>query len=243
MIVTFDTNLTYQLPFPLSQNDTIRLPFAPITYTESPTFNLDITVNWGDGTTDVYNTNPVNFPADAPQHTYATPGTYDVIITPNGRGIEGWSYTASQTDAKTLGSPKLTDIKQWGDMVFGVPSGSLNAGFNGSRYWYECLNLGPIDAVDTPMIVGEIVRSPQVNWGSSRSFNLGLPKDQNITRLNDWDLRSLKRLDGLFRYCDTFNGNVENWYMPNMERMWQCFDFTDFQGDVSKWNTDNLGEI
>ena len=50
----------------------------------------------------------------------------------------------------------------------------------------------------------------------SRSFNLGLPKDQNITRLNDWDLRSLKRLDGLFRYCDTFNGNVENWYMPNM---------------------------
>jgi len=243
MIVTFDTNLTYQLPFPLSQNDTIRLPFAPITYTESPTFNLDITVNWGDGTTDVYNTNPVNFPADAPQHTYATPGTYDVIITPNGRGIEGWSYTASQTDAKTLGSPKLTDIKQWGDMVFGVPSGSLNAGFNGSRYWYECLNLGPIDAVDTPMIVGEIVRAPQVNWGSSRSFNLGLPKDQNITRLNDWDLRSLKRLDGLFRYCDTFNGNVENWYMPNMERMWQCFDFTDFQGDVSKWNTDNLGEM
>jgi len=243
MIVTFDTNLTYQLPFPLSQNDTIRLPFAPITYTESPTFNLDITVNWGDGTTDVYNTNPVNFPADAPQHTYATPGTYDVIITPNGRGIEGWSYTASQTDAKTLGSPKLTDIKQWGDMVFGVPAGSLNQGFNATRYWYECLNLGPIDAVDTPMIVGEIVRSPQVNWGSSRSFNLGLPKDQNITRLNDWDLRSLKRLDGLFRYCDTFNGNVENWYMPNMERMWQCFDFTDFQGDVSKWNTDNLGEM
>ena len=243
MIVTFDTNLTYQLPFPLSQNDTIRLPFAPITYTESPTFNLDITVNWGDGTTDVYNTNPVNFPADAPQHTYATPGTYDVIITPNGRGIEGWSYTASQTDAKTLGSPKLTDIKQWGDMVFGVPSGSLNAGFNGSRYWYECLNLGPIDAVDTPMIVGEIVQSPQSNWGSRRSFELGLPKDQNITRLNDWDLRSLKRLDGLFRYCDTFNGNVENWYMPNMERMWQCFDFTDFQGDVSKWNTDNLGEM
>jgi len=243
MIVTFDTNLTYSLPFPLNQNDTIRLPFAPITYTESPTFNLDITVNWGDGTTDVYNTNPVNFPADAPQHTYATPGTYDVIITPNGRGIEGWSYTANQNDAKTLGSPKLTDIKQWGDMVFGLPSGSLNGGFNGSRYWFECLNLGPIDAVDTPMIVGEIVQSPQINWGSRRNVDLGLPKDQNITRLNDWDLRSLKRLDGLFRFCDTFNGDVSNWYMPNMERMWQAFDDTDFQGDVSKWNTDNLGEM
>tara|TARA_R100001591_G_scaffold52869_2_gene62980 strand:+ start:22016 stop:25087 length:3072 start_codon:yes stop_codon:yes gene_type:complete len=241
MIVTFDTTLTQGLPSPINAPNVIRLPFAPITYTETPNFNLDITVNWGDGTTDVYNTNPVNFPADVPMHVYATPGTYDVIITPNGRGIEGWSFTANQTNAKTIGSTKLIEIKQWGDMVFGVPSGSPNAGFNATRYWYECINLGPINAPDTPMIVGNIVRSPQINWGFSRSFNLGLPKDQNIARLNDWDLRTLVRFEGLFRFCDTFNGNVENWYTPNMERMTAMFDDTDFQGDVSKWNTDNLG--
>ena len=245
MIVTYNTTLTQQSSFPINQNDTIRLPFAPATYTENSSYNLDITVNWGDGTTDVYNTNPVNFPADVPEHTYTTPGTYDVIITPNGRGIEGWSFTSSQTDAKQMASVKLTEIKQWGDMVFGcpptVPIG--NSGFQGSRYWYECLNLGPINAVDTPMIVNGYMRQPQINWGNRRNADLGLPIDQNVSRLNDWDMRSLITCEGLFNGCPTFNSNAADWYMPNMEKFSQVFTNTDFSGDVSKWNTDSFSNV
>jgi surface protein len=245
MIVTYNTTLTQQSSFPINQNDTIRLPFAPATYTENSSYNLDITVNWGDGTTDVYNTNPVNFPADVPEHTYTTPGTYDVIITPNGRGIEGWSFTSSQTDAKQMASVKLTEIKQWGDMVFGcpptVPIG--NSGFQGSRYWYECLNLGPINAVDTPMIVNGYMRQPQINWGNRRNADLGLPIDQNVSRLNDWDMRSLISCEGLFNGCPTFNSNAADWYMPNMEKFSQVFTETEFSGDVSKWNTDSFNNV
>ena len=243
MIVTYDTTLTQQSGSPVNAPNVIRLPFAPATYTENPSYNLDITVDWGDGTTDVYNTNPVNFPADVPIHVYATPGTYDVTITPNGRGIEGWSFTNNQTDARNMASVKLTEIKQWGDMVFGCPPASLigNSGNQGSRYWYECSNLGPINAVDTPMIVGQYVKQPQINWGARRNADLGLPKDQNISRLNDWDMRSLIRCEGMFRECNTFNGDVSNWYMPNMERLQFMFWNTDFQGDVSKWHTSNIG--
>jgi len=245
MIVTYNTTLTQQSSFPINQNDTIRLPFAPATYTENPSYNLDITVNWGDGTTDVYNTNPVNFPADVPEHTYTTPGTYDVIITPNGRGIEGWSFTASQTDAKQMASVKLTEIKQWGDMVFGCPPTTPigNSGFQGSRYWYECLNLGPINAVDTPMIVNGYMRQPQINWGNRRNTDLGLPIDQNVSRLNDWDMRSLISCEGLFNGCPTFNSNAADWYMPNMEKFSQVFTETEFSGDVSKWNTDSFNNV
>ena len=240
MIVTYNTTLTQQSSL---NNQTIRLPFAPATYTENPSYNLDITVDWGDGTTDVYNTNPVNFPADVPIHVYATPGTYDVTITPNGRGIEGWSFTNNQTDARNMASVKLIEIKQWGDMVFGCPPATLigNSGNQGSRYWYECMNLGPINAVDTPMIVGQYVQQPQVNWGARRNADLGLPTDQNISRLNDWDMRALIRCDAMFQECNTFNSDVSNWYMPNMERMQATFWNTNFQGDVSKWHTSNLG--
>ena len=241
MIVTYNTTLTQQSSL---NNQTIRLPFAPATYTENPSYNLDITVDWGDGTTDVYNTNPVNFPADVPEHVYATPGTYDVTITPNGRGIEGWSFTNNQTDARTMASVKLTEIKQWGDMVFGCPPNPVNinnSGNQGSRYWYECMNLGPINAVDTPMIVGQYVRQPQINWGARRNADLGLPRDENVSRLNDWDMRSLIRCEGMFRFCGTFNSDVSNWYMPNMERLELMFWGTDFQGDVSKWHTSNMG--
>jgi len=245
MIVTYDTTLTFGIPNPVNQNNVIRLPFAPKTYIENPSYNLDITVDWGDGTTDVYNTNPVNFPADVPIHTYATPGTYDVTITPNGRGIQGWSFTSSQNDAQEMASTKLTEIKQWGDMVYGCPPNPTNiqnSGSQGSRYWYECKNLGPINAPDTPMIVGQYARRPQVNWGSSRNNNLGLPRDNNIARINDWDLRPLIRFEGLFDGCPTFNGDVSNWYMPNVERMQSLFqDCTIFNSDVSRWNTDNLG--
>ena len=241
MIVTYNTTLTQQSSL---NNQTIRLPFAPATYTENPSYNLDITVDWGDGTTDVYNTNPVNFPADVPEHVYATPGTYDVTITPNGRGIEGWSFTSSQTDARSMASIKLTEIKQWGDMVFGCPPNPVNiqnSGNQGSKYWYECQNLGPINAVDTPMIVNGYVRNPQINWGGRRNADLGLPTDQNISRLNDWDMRALIRCDAMFQECNTFNSDVSNWYMPNMERMQATFWNTNFQGDVSKWHTSNLG--
>ena len=241
MIVTYNTTLTQQSSL---NNQTIRLPFAPATYTENPSYNLDITVDWGDGTTDVYNTNPVNFPADVPEHVYATPGTYDVTITPNGRGIEGWSFTSSQTDARSMASIKLTEIKQWGDMVFGCPPNPVNiqnSGNQGSKYWYECQNLGPINAVDTPMIVNGYVRNPQINWGARRNADLGLPTDQNISRLNDWDMRALIRCDAMFQECNTFNSDVSNWYMPNMERMQATFWNTNFQGDVSKWHTSNLG--
>ena len=243
MIVTYNTTLTQQSSNPINQNDVIRLPFAPATYTENPSYNLDITVNWGDGTTDVYNTNPVNFPADVPEHTYTTPGTYDVIITPNGRGIEGWSFTSSQQDARQMASIKLVEIKQWGDMVFGCPPNPVNvqnSGFQGSRYWYECQNLGPINAVDTPMIVNEYVRKPQINWGNRRNADLGLPTDQNVSRLNDWDMRTLIRCEGIFDGCPTFNSNVADWYMPNMVQLQRPFANTDFQGDVSKWHTSNM---
>ena len=246
MIVTFDTTLTQQSTNPINQNDTIRLPFAPATYTENPSYNLDITVNWGDGNIDVYNTNPVNFPADVPEHVYTTPGTYDIIITPNGRGIEGWSFSSNQTDARQMASIKLVEIKQWGDMVFGCPPNPVNiqnSGFQGSRYWYECQNLGPINAVDTPMIVNGYVRDPQINWGNRRNADLGLPTDQNVSRLNDWDMRNLIWCEGLFNSCITFNSNCADWYMPNMQQMGKTFSNTAFDGDVSKWNTDSFSNI
>jgi len=144
-----------------------------------------------------------------------------------------------------MASVKLTEIKQWGDMVFGcpptVPIG--NSGFQGSRYWYECLNLGPINAVDTPMIVNGYMRQPQINWGNRRNADLGLPIDQNVSRLNDWDMRSLISCEGLFNGCPTFNSNAADWYMPNMEKFSQVFTETEFSGDVSKWNTDSFNNV
>jgi len=237
MIVRFDTAL--QDNSGLSDTE-IRLPFAPVTYTENTQFNLDITVDWGDGNQDVYNTNPVNFPADVPLHQYQTPGVYEVTITPNTRGIEGWSYTASTGNAQQMTSWKLTDIIQWGDMLIGcnTNTGGVNAGFQGSRYWYECQNLGPINADDTPLITGNVMRQPQFNWGNRRAISGVGIKDQNISNLNNWDMRTMVRVENLFAGCPTFNSNVEDWYMPLAETLIFIFrDCDAFSGDVSKWNT------
>lgn len=228
----------------------VRLPFAPITYTEEPQFNLDITVDWGDGTSDVYNTNPVNFPADAPFHDYAATGgvgTYQITISPNGRGIEGWSFTATQNDAKQLGSTKLVNINQWGDMVIGCLLSNPNNGFNGSRYYYETYNLGAIIAPDAPIITGDVMRTPSVNWGQSRQSNLGLPADCNIPFIHLWDFRTMVQIESLFRFTTNFDGNVtrlDDWYTPNATQIKLIYSGLNAPGiDPSKWNTSSCESL
>ena len=221
-------------------NTQVRLPFSPVTYAECPQFNLNIEVDWGDGTTDTYNTNPVNFPADVPFHDYSSVGIYDITITPNNgavsRGIEGWSYTANQTDARIMASEKIIEIIQWGDCVFGSLV-SNNSGFQSSRYLLECLNLGRITAADTPLIVGEAMRTIGLNWGTSRASNGLGPRDCNIDNLNNWDMKSMLFTQGLFDFLSTFNSNCEDWYMPLNTNIEAMFRNTNFAGDVSKWNT------
>ena len=225
----------------------VRLPFSPVTYAEEPQFNLNIEVDWGDGTSNTYNTNPVNFPADVPEHTYVTPGTYDIRITPNkngaaSRGIEGWSYTASQSDAEIMGSKKLVSITQWGDMVMGSLVAN-NSGFQSSRYLVECTNLGRITAADTPLITGNAMRSMGINWGVERQSNgLGLA-DSNIDNLNNWDMKSMIILQAVFSNVTTFNSNVEDWYTPLVTDFSQVFGTTNFSGDISKWNTNSSDTI
>jgi surface protein len=249
MIIVMDTSII-QNPSTSLSNTQVRLPFAPITYTEEPQFNLDITVDWGDGTSDVYNTNPVNFPADVPFHDYSATGgvgTYQITISPNGRGIEGWSFTATQPDAENLASGKLVDIKQWGDMVIGCLLSNPNNGFNGSRYWYQTNNLGAIIAPDAPIITGDVMRTPSINWGSSRQFNLGLPQDCNIPFIHLWDFRTMVSISSLFRFTNNFDGNVtrlDDWYTPNATKLELIYDGVGGAGiDASKWNTSSCESL
>lgn len=249
MIVEMNTSII-QNPSTSLSNTQVRLPFAPVTYTEEPQFNLDVTVDWGDGTSDVYNTNPVNFPADVPFHDYANTGgvgTYTITISPNGRGIEGWSFTVNQNDAANLASGKLVNINQWGDMVMGCLISNPNAGFNGSRYLYQTNNLGAIIAPDAPIITGDVLRSWSSNWGGNRQSNLGLPADCNIPFIHLWDFRTMVRIEGLFRFTTNFDGSVtrlDDWYTPNAERIVQIYDGVNTAGiDPSKWNTTNVEEI
>jgi len=245
MIIEMDTSII-QNPSTSLSNTQVRLPFAPITYTEEPQFNLDITVDWGDGTSDVYNTNPVNFPADVPFHDYSATGgvgTYTITISPNGRGIEGWSFTASQNDAATMASGKLVNINQWGDMVIGCLLSNPNNGFNGTRYYYQTNNLGAIIAPDAPIITGDVMRTPSINWGGSRQSNLGLPADCNIPFIHLWDFRTMVEISSLFRFTTNFDGNVtrlDDWYTPNATSIRLIYDGVGGAGiDVSKWNTSN----
>lgn len=249
MIIEMNTAIVQNPSTPLS-NTEVRLPFAPITYTEEPQFNLDITVDWGDGTSDVYNTNPVNFPADVPFHDYANTGgvgTYTITISPNGRGIEGWSFTASQSDAANLASGKLVNINQWGDMVMGSLLSNPNNGFNSSRYYYETQNLGPIIAPDAPIITGDVMRTPSVNWGNSRQSNVGLPADCNIPFIHLWDFRTMVEIEGLFRFTTNLDGSItrlDDWYTPNATQLTQIYSNTNSSGiDPSKWNTTNCLSI
>ena len=83
--------------------------------------NMNITVNWGDGTKENFEQNLTNT-ANFPVHTYATAGVYDVQI---GGSLEYFGYNSGTVPTTSNGSKDyytftkyVSKIKSWGKLGY-----------------------------------------------------------------------------------------------------------------------------
>ena len=152
-----------------ANSEQIALP-----YTGTGTYSG--TIDWGDGNTDVND-------GTVTTHTYATAGTYTVIITGD---CIGWDVGNS-----IFGSTYWTSVVNWGQLQLGADNLGYNFAF--------CPNL------DLSSVQGTLDLTGVTNLDGLFYECFALTTINNI---NSWDTSAITTMNEMFTNCNSFNQSL-----------------------------------
>jgi len=153
-----------------ASSETIELPYSGGgSYTG--------TIDWGDG-----NTSASSYANRT--HTYATAGTYTVVI--DGTCL-GWNFGV------TLSGGNITSVIHWGQLQLGQDTGG---------YFGDCPNLDLSSVSDVLDLTGMSDLSYMFLFCTSLT---------NINRIGEWDTSGIVYMSGMFQGCDQINFNIGTW--------------------------------
>ncbi|MDY0102309.1 MAG: BspA family leucine-rich repeat surface protein [Lentimicrobium sp.] len=215
MVLQFNTNL--------SDGTTVALPLKGA---------VNVSVNWGDGTSNNYTT------AENHDHTYAAEGTYTVEI----------SGSLEQFGNGSTANPNL-------DKLIGVTSFG-NIGLT-SLYgaFKEAINL-----VQAPVSLPSSVTSISAMFSGCTSFNynIGSWNVSNVTNMrclfqmtpsfnqdiSNWDVSNVTNMCSMFAGCLLFNQDISSWEVSNVEDMSYMFvNCGLFNQNIGSWDVSNVANM
>ena len=188
MILVYDTSL--------GDGTSITLPLRG---------EVDVTVDWGDSTTDTFNTDG-NY-----NHSYATEGEYNVLISGNLQGFGGRYQTPFEN------SYKLTKVISFGDLAIE----NLAYGFENAK-----------NLTEVPNSIPSTIENLSNTFNSCDSFN------QDIS---SWDVSNVTDMSGLFAYNQSFNQNIDSWDVSNVTDMSEMFLWaTSYNQPLDSWDVSSV---
>ena len=207
LVLVFDTNL--------ASGTTVTLPLAG---------TVNVSVDWGDNTSDTYTT------AGNKTHTYASNGVYVVQIS--------GSLTAFGAN---VSRPNLTRCLSFGTL--GLTS--LNSAFR------SCANLTEVPT-SIPSSVTNM--SSMFNSASSFNQNIGSWNVSNVTNMSNmfafastfnqpigsWNVSSVTNMGDMFRSATPFDQNISSWDVSSVTDMSSMFLSTRFNQNIGSWNVSNV---
>lgn len=182
-------------------DETFSLPLEA-----SGTYNF--IVNWGDESSDditAYDQAEIT-------HTYASAGTYEIIITGT---IIGWSFN------DTGDITKIYEIKSWGSLRLG----------NSGGYFYGCSNLTVI-ATDILDLTGTTSLESLFDGCSSLTV---------VPSINSWDVSAVTVMSFIFYNVSSFNQDLSSWNTSSVTHTYGMFFGADsFNQDLSSWDMSSI---
>jgi surface protein len=170
--------------------------------------------------------------------TLPSSGIYILEITP--KAINGFRKIAFSNRGDKL---KITDIKQWGNIVW----------FSLSKSFFGCRNL-LVTATDYPdlsictslqqIFQDAIIANPNTsNWNVSNISNMSNCFNNSAFNqyVSNWDVSNVTTMAGLFNEASSFNQPLNNWDVSNVTSMGSMFNgASSFNQPLNNWNVSNV---
>jgi surface protein len=147
-----------------------------------------------------------------PSHPYTgTPGEYTITIDGTFTGWVG-------KDWDSWSSGCITKVTSWGD---GTGTVDGEAGF------YNAMNLTEVARIPATMtVISSMFESATAFIGNG---------------IENWDISNVERIEYIFAYNSTFNGDLSRWDTSSVTNMAGAFhEAFAFNGDVSEWDTSSV---
>ncbi|MFN9954168.1 MAG: BspA family leucine-rich repeat surface protein, partial [bacterium] len=195
----------------------------------------NITVDWGDGTSDTYTTTGFK------THTYASPGIYIVQAAGILRAFS-FGSGASGTNNKL----KLIGCLSFGNVLIT----SLLDGFRNCSNLIQAPSLLPTTSAITNL--GACFNGctnfnyPINNWNISSVVTLAntFTNASSFNQpLNNWNTSAINNFSSTFANATSFNGNISNWTIRNIGTVNMTSMFngaSSFNQNINSWNTSNV---
>lgn len=179
----------------------------------------NITVDWGDGTSNVYAGLGATFiTAD---HTYPSATTYTISI--SAVRFEMRPFAGASPNATTGQARRMTNIKQWGDVKFT----SMIAMF---AY------------TDQPMV---FTATDQPDLSECTNFlSVFLENKAFNSNIAGWDISNVTSLTTAFSGATSFNQDISSWNTSKVTSVVGTFaGATSFNQPIGNWNLSNTSNI
>ena len=223
-------------------DETITIPLGHGVY--------DFEVDWGDGTTETYETDIHNSEQPTPTHTYEEAGSYTVKITGSFPQIfldAQHSVQVGLGEGDEENAERLQSIDQWGDIEWR----DMEHAFAGAKNMtYNATDEPDLSRVTNlwGMFSGaESFNGDIGNWDVSNvgvmsfMFNNATSFDRDI---GEWDVSNVHTMYGMFRNATSFNQDIGNWDVSGVRRMRSMFNSSEvFNQDISGWDVSSVEDM
>lgn len=201
----------------LNSNAPIQLPLDG---------QVNITVDWGDGSVDVYNSSTIA------THQYSTSGIYDVNI----------FGTLTTFGNSTISQTSLISVFDWGNL--GLQN--LSYAFNGATN----LSFVPAELPTTVSNVSGMFSGCQTfninvdNWNTANITDMSNMFDSCVAfnvDISGWTVSKVTSTSGMFKNCYSFNRSLNSWNVANVVNMSSMFESASvFNQSLSTWNVSKV---
>jgi hypothetical protein len=180
-------------------------------------YSFNGTIYWGDGTSD-----PLGYIYR--NHTYTTPGIYQISIKVN----SGGSLAIFDSGSLRNDRLKILSIDEWGDMGAN-PSYVYDVSFNG------CHNLSLSATTDTPKFINA--------YNIQSLFANTFTGETSINNIGTWDVRPVEYMDNFMFDPDNFGGKLKTSNYNSLLIGWASYGTLLQNGVISDFNLSKFSGV